>query len=81
MILNTASQEQINDFRKLITGTIAAGQTEITLIDSRIKSDGIIDIYFENKVLAPTEVTVNDGSIVITIDAQDTNTNVGVRCL
>lgn len=65
----------------LITGTIPSGETSITLTDEKIKSDSIIDIYFENKVLAPTEVTVNDGSIVIVIDAQETNTNVGVRCL
>ena len=65
----------------LIIGTITSGNTSITLTDSRIKSNSIIDIYFENKVLAPTNVTVTDGSIIIEIESQDSDTNVGVRCL
>ena len=65
----------------LITGTITSGGTSITLTDERIKSTSIIDIYFENKVLAPTNVTVANGSIIIEIEAQDSDTNVGVRCL
>ena len=65
----------------LITGTITSGGISITLTDSRIKSNSIIDIYFENKVLAPTNVTVTDGSITIEIESQDSDTNVGVRCL
>ena len=70
-----------SNLTKLITGTIASGETSITLTDSRIKTTSIVDIYFENKVLAPTSVTVNNGSIVIEIDEQDSSTNVGVRCL
>lgn len=70
-----------SNLSNLIIGTITSGNTSITLTDSRIKSNSIIDIYFENKVLAPTNVTVTDGSITIEIESQDSDTNVGVRCL
>lgn len=85
MILNVATKEEIDAVRlaltDLITGTIASGQTAITLSDSRIKSSSITDIYFENKVLSPTSVTVSNGSITINIESQTSSTKVGVRCL
>lgn len=71
----------VKSITDLLTGTITAGNTSLTLTDDRIRSDSIIDIYFENKVLAPTDVTVTNGSITIEISAQDSDTNVGVRCL
>lgn len=71
----------VKSIMDLLTGTITAGNTSLTLTDDRIRSDSIIDIYFENKVLAPTDVTVTNGSITIEISAQDSDTNVGVRCL
>ena len=66
---------------QLLTSGITAGDTSVTITDDRIKSTSIIDIYFEDKVLAPTNVTVSDGSITIDISEQDTDTNVGVRVL
>lgn len=71
----------VKSITDLLTGTITAGNTSLTLTDDRIRSDSIIDIYFENKVLAPTDVTVTTGSITIEIAAQDSNVNVGVRVL
>lgn len=71
----------VKSITDLLTGTITAGNTSLTLTDDRIRSDSIIDIYFENKVLAPTDVTVTNGSITIEISAQDSDTNVGVRCI
>lgn len=68
-------------FTDLLTGTITAGNTSVTISDASITTSSIIDIYFENKVLAPTDVTVTTGSITIEIAAQDTNVNVGVRVL
>lgn len=75
--INTMNQ----NLTELITGTIATGDTSLTITDSRIKETSIIDIYFENKLLAPTSVTVTDGSITIEIEAQETDTNVGIRAL
>ena len=65
----------------LLTATITSGDTSATITDSKIKSTSIIDIYFENKVLAPENVTVSDGSIIVEISAQDTDTVVGVRVI
>lgn len=69
------------DLTVLLTGTITAGNTSVTISNEKITTSSIIDIYFEDKVLAPTNVTVTTGQIVIEIDAQDSDTNVGVRCL
>lgn len=75
----------INDVNRklgdLLTATITSGDTSATITDSKIKSTSIIDIYFENKVLAPENVTVSDGSIIVEISAQDTDTVVGVRVI
>lgn len=65
----------------LLTATITSGDTSATITDSKIKSTSIIDIYFENKVLAPENVTVSDGSIIVEISAQDTDTVVGIRVI
>lgn len=64
-----------------MTATIPGGDTSATITDSKIKSTSIIDIYFENKVLAPENVTVSDGSIIVEISEQDTDTVVGVRVI
>lgn len=62
-----------------VSGTIAAGNTTITLSNAAILTTSFIDIYFNDKLLAPTAVTVSTGSIQIDIDAQATNTDVAVR--
>lgn len=62
-----------------VSGTITAGNTTITLTDLSILTTSFIDIYFNDKLLAPTAVTVSAGSITIDIDAQATNTDVAVR--
>lgn len=63
-----------------LSDTIVSGDTSVTFTDSRIDADTAkVDIYFRDKVLAPTSVTVTDGSITIEIDAQDTDTDVLVQ--
>jgi len=69
------------DLTVLLTGTITAGNTSLTISNTKITTSSIIDIYFEDKVLAPTNVTVTTGQIVIEIAKQDSNVNVGVRIL
>lgn len=81
----TNAQDAITELNgklgNLLTATITSGDTSATITDSKIKSTSIIDIYFENKVLAPENVTVSDGSIIVEISAQDTDTVVGVRVI
>lgn len=65
----------------LLTGTIAAGATSVTISDASILTTSIIDIYFKDKVLSPTNVTVTTGAITIEIAAETDATYVGVRVL
>lgn len=78
---NAAINDVNGKLGNLLTATIPSGDTSATITDSKIKSTSIIDIYFENKVLAPENVTVSDGSIIVEISEQDTDTVVGVRVI
>lgn len=79
---NSTVKAILDNITTLITGTITAGNTSVTLQNARITTSSIIDIYFgDDKVLAPTAVTTTNGSITIEIPAQDSDINVGVRCL
>ena len=62
-----------------VSGTITAGSTNITLSHASIQTTSFIDIYFKDKLIAPTAVSVSTGSITITITAEATNTDVAVR--
>lgn len=69
------------ELTSLLTGTISAGSTTVTISDASITTNSIIDIYFNDKVLSPTSVVVTNGAITITIDIETTITYVGVRVL
>lgn len=62
-----------------VSGTIAAGNTSITLTSNAILTTSFIDIYFKDKLIAPTNVTVVAGSITIEINAEQIATDVAVR--
>lgn len=62
-----------------VSGTITAGNTSITLNNAAILTTSFIDIYFKDKLIAPTVVTVSAGSVYIEIEADTTNTDVAVR--
>ena len=62
-----------------ITGTLAAGETEITLTDSHIETDGIYDFYTSKYGVVPTDVEIAAGSVTLTFDAQSENIIVMVR--
>ena len=62
-----------------ITGTLAAGETEITLTDSHIETDGIYDFYTSKYGVVPTDVEIAAGSVTLTFDAQSENITVMVR--
>ena len=62
-----------------LTGTLKAGATTITLTDNAITTDSKFDFYASIFGVNPTAVTVSNGNITLTFDAQKTNMNVEVR--
>lgn len=73
MIFNVAT----NNKNELI-GVLSTGQTEVTLVGN-VNTDSTIDIYTDVYGVNPTEVTVNNGYVVLTFDAQESDVNVKVR--
>lgn len=54
----------------ILSGTLAAGSTSITLYNSAITTESLIDIYTDNYSIAPIGATVNSGEIILSFDAQ-----------
>lgn len=84
--VQTAIDELVSDLGDVdanvstyVSGTITAGNTSITLSNAAILTTSFIDIYFKDKLIAPTVVTVSAGSVYIEIAAEPTNTDVAVR--
>jgi hypothetical protein len=65
-------------FGTVITGTLTTGATSLTLKNNNIKTTSMIDIYTDNFSIYPTDVTVSDGSITLTFDAQTVDVNIKV---
>lgn len=69
----------------VIASTLSAGATTVSFSDARITVDSIIEpyVYFGNgtdvNIIAPSVVNVTSGSCVLTFDAQDADTVVGIR--
>lgn len=61
-----------------ITGTLTAGQTSVTLSDVSITTSSTIDVYTETD-LDYNSITVAEGSVTITFDAQSSDVGVKVR--
>lgn len=62
-----------------IEGTLTAGQTNITLSDEAILSTSTVDIYTDVYGISPSAVSVADGSVTITFEAQASNLGVKAR--
>lgn len=60
----------------IITGTLSTGQTALTLSDSAITTDSVIDIYTDHWGVSPSEVTVETGQINMTFNELDYALNV-----
>lgn len=67
--------------QQYLTGTLTAGETTLTISDSSITSDSIIDIYTNVYGVSPSEVSVASGSITLVFDAQETDLGVKVRVM
>lgn len=63
----------------MITGTLSAGSTSITITDSRITTDSVFRFFTSKFGLSPTGATVNNGSIILTFEAQSEPITVGVK--
>ena len=62
----------------VVTGTLVAGQTELTLQNEAIKTDSFIDIYTSNGT-EWISTTVTSGQIVINFEEQESDLGVKVR--
>lgn len=81
----TLSSDLSNKLTSLIQGTLVAGQTSITLTDSRILANSIIDAYYlasagvSVEPVSYTSITVNNGSVTMEFDEMDSNLTVAIR--
>ena len=70
---------------QLITGTLPAGSTTLTLSSPRIKTTSIIDVWQDVgsgasvDIVAPIAIEVNAGSVTLTFDALSANAIFGIR--
>ena len=63
----------------IVSGTLAAGATSITLSDAGITTSAMVDIYTDVYGVNPTNAVVATGSITLTFDAQQSALNIKVR--
>lgn len=63
----------------IIRATLTAGNTQIVVSNGLITTDSILSFYTSVYGLNPSEVLVEDGSVTLTFDAQETDIEVGVQ--
>ena len=63
----------------VVTGTLSAGSTSITLTNSAITTDSVIDVYTSVYGVNPTGISVSAGSITLTFDAQSSAVNIRIE--
>lgn len=76
---NTTKITNIETKLSMITGTLSAGSTSITLTDERITTDSVFRFFTSKFGVSPTGATVNNGSIILTFEAQSEPLTVGVK--
>lgn len=72
------------ELHNVISGTLVAGATTVTLIDARIKTTSIIEPwqYIGSgtvEIITPTHISVSSGQCTLTYDAQSADVTVGIR--
>lgn len=65
----------------VLTGTLTSGTTSVTISDTAITTESMIDIYTSVYGVNPTEVTTTNGAITLKFDAQKTDVGVKVKVL
>lgn len=72
-----SGEEKIEKLKAtIITGTLSTGQTTLTLSDSAITTDSVIDIYTDHWGVSPSEVTVETGQINMIFSSLEYELNV-----
>ena len=74
--INELAQESLS---AVITGTLTAGQTSVTLSDNRIKADSLLCYYTNPFGINPTNITATTGSVTLTFEEQSTDVGVAVE--
>ncbi len=69
----------LNSKLEITKATLAAGATSVTISDSRITTNSALSFYTSVYGTNPTAVSVANGSVTLTFDAQDADMEVGVR--
>lgn len=81
--LNTTSKTTTGAINEilgtLLTGTLAAGNTSLTLQNAAITTSSTVDIYTDVFGVSPINVVTTTGQIVLTFEAQVSAINVKVR--
>lgn len=63
----------------ILSATLAAGSTSVTITDQRILADSMIDIYTDVYGVNPTSASSTAGSLTLTFEAQQTAIEIRVR--
>lgn len=72
-------QKVLDDIRRIIRKTLSVGETSVSIEDSNITTNSVLAIYTSIYGVSPSEVVVNNGSVVLAFDPQTTSLEVGVR--
>lgn len=80
--LETTAQSIVGAINEIygvvLTGTLTAGNTTLTLQNAAITTNSTVDIYTDTFGVNPTDVTLSSGSITLTFESQATDVAVKV---
>lgn len=74
-----AVNEKVTEMSLITKAVLAAGATDITISDSRITTSSVLSFYTSEYGVNPTAVSVSNGSVTLTFDAQTEEIEVGVK--
>ena len=77
-VLQICADNALND--NTVSGTLAIGETSLTITSDIITKESLIDIYTSIYGVNPITVTVSSGSVEMTFPAQTVALYVKVRC-
>lgn len=66
---------------KILSGTLNAGDTEVTITDGSITTTSLIDVYTDTYGVNPTNIVATTGSITLTFTIQANNVAIKVRVI
>lgn len=63
----------------VVTGTLTAGATSVTLSDSAITTSSVIDVYTNVFGVNPANVEVSSGKVILTFEAQSSEVQIRIE--